>query len=190
MSTTTRLTAITGGIGAGKSVVSHILSAMGYPVYDCDREAKKLMDTSGEIKAGIASAISADAINPDGTINRPVLAGIVFSDPQKLAKLNSLVHGAVCRHLAEWALKSNAERGFVETAILSGSGIDTMTDTTWVVEAPESLRVNRVMTRSGLTAGQVAARMAAQPAPANPDIVILNDGQTALIPQIEKALSI
>ncbi len=44
------LTAITGGIGSGKSIVSKILAAMGYPVYDCDSRAKLLMDQDDQIK--------------------------------------------------------------------------------------------------------------------------------------------
>lgn len=47
----TKLTAITGGIGAGKSVVSHILRVMGYEVFDCDSEAKAIMDNNDDIKS-------------------------------------------------------------------------------------------------------------------------------------------
>ena len=52
-----RLIAITGGIGSGKSVVSKILTAMGYPVYDCDSRARVIMDSDDDIKQAIADGI-------------------------------------------------------------------------------------------------------------------------------------
>ena len=75
-----RLIAITGGIGCGKSVVSNILRALEYPVYDCDSEAKRLMNDSNYIKSEISKKISCEAIALDGSINRSVLAKIVFND--------------------------------------------------------------------------------------------------------------
>ena len=86
-----RLTAITGGIGAGKSVVSRILIAMGYEVYDSDSRAKRLMDSSDEIKQQIAETFGQATISADGQINRPLLSSIVFSDPGALARLNTSV---------------------------------------------------------------------------------------------------
>ena len=64
------LTAITGGIGSGKSIVSKILAAMGYPVYDCDSRAKLLMDQDDQIKKALCSEIHADCVRTDGSINR------------------------------------------------------------------------------------------------------------------------
>ena len=66
----THLTAITGGIGAGKSVVSKILRTMGYQVFDCDIEAKRLMDSSAEIKLKLKTEISAAAVDDEGNIGR------------------------------------------------------------------------------------------------------------------------
>ena len=89
--------AINGGIGSGKSVVSRIVTVMGYPVYDCDAQARQLMDSSDEIKAAISAGIHHACIK-DGQIDRAMLASIVFEDKEKLAILNSIVHGAVREH--------------------------------------------------------------------------------------------
>lgn len=75
-----KVIAITGGIGAGKSVVSAILTCMGYEVYDCDLNARQIMETSTEIKQTIASEICPEAILADGTIDRAALGRHVFSD--------------------------------------------------------------------------------------------------------------
>lgn len=66
-----RAIAITGGIGSGKSVVSRIIRVLGYPVYDCDTEARLIMDSDPAISQRIADEISADAIGCDGRIDRP-----------------------------------------------------------------------------------------------------------------------
>ncbi len=113
-----RIIAITGGIGSGKSVVSHTLRCLGYPVYDCDSEARILMDNDSDIRQRISAEISAEAINADGTINRQKLSAIIFSDTGKLRQLNSIVHGAVRNLFVQWSLSSNEQTLFVETAIL------------------------------------------------------------------------
>ena len=70
MGCNTRLTAVAGGIGTGKSVVSNMLRVMGYPVYDCDSRAKAIMESSEEIRIRVASEISADAVDEAVVIDR------------------------------------------------------------------------------------------------------------------------
>ena len=115
----TETIAICGGIGSGKSIVSRILTVLGFDVYDCDREAKRLMDADDAIKDAIAREIAGECI-VDGTIDRPRLAGIVFSDSVKLEALNAIVHAAVRRHLAAWpgpgALNSSRPPSFIRAA--------------------------------------------------------------------------
>lgn len=181
--------AITGGIGAGKSVVSHMLRTLGYSVYDCDSEARTLMDEDPEIRRRIAAEVTADAINCDGTINRQRLSACVFADKKKLQALNSIVHGSVRHHFSQWAEAQKARLIFVETAILYESEFDRLVDEVWEVTAPADIRIERVMRRSGLTRSEVRQRIEAQSnAPGASHIMILNDGQHPLIPQIMQLL--
>ena len=185
--------AINGGIGSGKSVVSRIVTAMGYPVYDCDARARQLMDSSDEIKAAISADIHRACIK-DGLIDRAMLASIVFEDKEKLAILNSIVHGAVREHFASWAENQPGTVCFVETAILYQSGMDTMVDEVWTVDAPLDLRIERVMKRNGLTREAVMSRITTQdsytPATPHPLVrLIINDGGTPLLPRIEQLTS-
>ena len=186
----TRLTAITGGIGAGKSVVSRILCAMGYPVYDCDSRAKTLMNTDPGIRAALAEAFGAEILTPGG-IDRDRLGAIVFADPERLHTLNKVVHGAVRLDLERWCGEHLVHtRLFVETAILAESGLDAMVGSVWEVVAPVELRVERVMRRNALTRDQVEARIAAQRSGAYPGAVpIVNDGIHPLLIQVRDALS-
>lgn len=188
------LIAITGGIGSGKSVVSRILRAMGFNVYDCDYNARWLMDSDSAIKDGIAAAISRECITPAGEIDREKLASIVFSDPERLRTLNSLVHGSVRRHLSQWHSSLPGRVNFVETAILYQSGLDAMVDEVWNVEAPEELRIERVMKRSNLDPDQIKARMESQdsfvPVTVHPVTRhLINDGVIPLLPLVEKLIA-
>lgn len=187
-----RLIAITGGIGAGKSVVSHILRLLGYRVYDSDSEAKRLMDTSDTIKSEIAERIDRSAVDEGGNINRKTLARIVFNNPEKLATLNAIVHAAVRDDISLFADVDSDRPVFVETAILYQSKIDLMVDEVWEVTATDDVRISRVMKRNSLTAEEVASRIRAQqfvPDKTHDCVkVIVNDDVTPVLPQIEYLL--
>ncbi len=183
------LTAITGGIGAGKSVVARIVAALGYDVYDCDSRARSLMEGE-EIVAALAEAFGSGIFTAQGELIRPRLAEIVFADPEALTRLNAITHAAVRADLAAWASeRSQAGHIFVETAILYQSGLDRMVARVWEVTAPRELRIERVMARSGLTREQAVARIEAQDSfiPEQPHravTTIVNDGTTPLLPAI------
>lgn len=184
---------IAGGIGSGKSVVSRVLKVLGYPVYDCDSQARRLMDQSRQIKQGLREIFGAEALLSDETINRPLIASVVFADKIKLSRLNGLVHGAVRADIDRF-VDENRGAGllFIETAIPFESGVDAMADEIWEVTAPVDVRIDRVMNRNGLSRSQVVARIESQhPIPANspvPVFEIVNDGLTAVLPQLCKAL--
>lgn len=182
--------AIIGGIGSGKSVVSRLLSLMGYPVYDCDSNAKRLMAESEDIHRGLVDIFGPSAVTPEG-INRAYIASIAFKNAEKLSKLNSLVHPAVLHDFDRWA-QQNGEIVFVETAILSESGMSKSVDAVWSVEAPLECRVERVMVRNAMSREDVMRRISSQ-ATTIPDEItsvthLINDDSHALIPQIVAAI--
>lgn len=184
----TRLIAITGGIGSGKSIISDILRAMGHKVYDCDTRAKALMDTDESIKNDLIDLISIDAVRNDRTIDRKLLSEIVFNDPDALSRLNSIVHKAVRADLRRWRDTSSDKTVWVETAILYASRLDREVDEVWEVTAPTELRVQRVMKRNSMSREQVLARISSQSTTAaqlHPlTKAIVNDGVEPVLPQI------
>ena len=189
------LTAITGGIGAGKSVVSKILRTMGYQVFDCDIEAKRLMDSSTEIKLKLKTEISAAAVDYDGNIDRKHLSSVVFADPAKLERLNSIVHKAVRDEIKHWANNQHANSHlFVETAILYQSQLDKDVDDVWEVIAPEEIRIIRVMNRNRCTREEVISRIKSQSytpqMPHSKIAHIINDDFTPILPQLSDLLSL
>lgn len=181
-----KLVAITGGIGTGKSVVSRMLGVMGYPVYDCDSEAKRLMVSDEELVAGIKNLLGNDAYALDGSLNREYVASCIFSDKALVAQMNALVHPAVLRDITRWASNTGSESNFVETALLRESNMVVILDDVWEVTAPLELRIKRVARRSNLTEEQTRARISNQSF-ADDDAsahIIVNDGVTPLIPQV------
>lgn len=187
------ITAITGGIGAGKSVVSHILRALGHPVYDSDTHARHIIDTDPGIHRRLCHEIHPDAVL-DGTVRRDIISATVFSDPAALARLNDIVHTRLVHHFLRWIQHNPAPRHFIETAILHQCPplIPHITDI-WHITAPDDIRIQRVCRRSNLTPDQVLARIQAQRTPAHtiahlPLITIHNTPATPLLPQLHSHL--
>lgn len=189
-----KVIALTGGIGSGKSVVSSILRIMGYVVYDCDSQAKKVMDSSEKIKRGLLDAFGYDCVDKDGLINRKYLGKVVFDNSKALSTLNGIVHPEVRKDLQEWTRIKKEEGNsyvFVETAILKESNLKDMIDLEWNVYAPISLRIQRVMKRNNLSEVDVRARIKSQSSTDDmTEFSIINDGVTAILPQIERNLKL
>lgn len=185
---------ICGGIGSGKSVVSRILRLRGEVVYDCDLEAKRIMDTSDEVLAALHSRYGDAVCRVGGPICRPELARRVFGSDVERLWLNSLVHRLVKEDVELWHAAMMAEgrgRCFVESAILASSGLADMCDEVWLVTASEATRIARIRERDLLDEEDVRNRILSQheeelmlSASGKPVRVIDNSGAVPLLEQI------
>lgn len=149
---------ITGGIGSGKSTVSELLRSQGYPVYDTDREARRLQNEDPEL-IDATKLLLGDQVYANGQLNRPAVAARVFEDPELLRQLTALVHPVVKRDFSQWVSQQSSKRVFIESAVLFEGGFDALTDAIIVITAPEEVRIQRVMKRDGVTREQVLARI-------------------------------
>lgn len=159
-----RLTGITGGIGSGKSVVSRILRLEGFPVYDCDSRAKSLMGTDSLLRTELTAILGEGCYHKEsGKLNRKYVSDIIFANPEKRGEVNALVHASVRKDLTCWldSLR-NEKRAFVESAVLFSSGLCDMTDDIILVEAPESLKLERICSRDNCEEISARQRMEAQ----------------------------
>ena len=187
-----RLIGLTGGIGTGKSTVARILRLRGYEVYDCDLEAKRLMDESMEVRRSLRDRWGEEIYSAEGELDRRKVAEYVFADRREKAWLDSLVHGLVRDDVKRWAATHtdySHDTVFVESAILFTSGLADMCQEVWEVTAPPDTRVERVMKRSGLTREQALARIDAQReeqkiCQSRHTRQIVNDGTTPLLDAI------
>lgn len=144
----TKIIGLTGGIGSGKTTVAKQFEAMGIPVYIADAEAKKIMDFPETIQM-IENGFGA-SIFENGILNREKLAKIVFDDPEKLQKLNAIVHPLVKKHFQEWVdEKKDFDFVIKEVAILFESGGYKDCHRIITVVAPLDLRIERVLKRDG-----------------------------------------
>ena len=188
---------ITGGIGSGKSTVCRIFQHLGYAVYSADDRAKAVMHSSAPLIVQIKDLFGEKAYFSDGTLNRKWIGSQVFSDKKKLQALNALVHPAVHQDFHNWveSLLPSYSKSFVlyEAAILFESGGRDRVDGVMTVFAPKSLRIQRVVSRDGVSREQVIERMDNQwpdhKKLALADFVIYNDGTHMLIPQVIDAIN-
>lgn len=155
------LIGITGGIGSGKSVVSRILRLCGERVYDCDTEARRIMESDPAVVGGLRELLGEEAYTPDGRIDRAYVGARLFSDNAIREGVNAIVHTAVREEVIALASEATG-RFFCESAILVTAGISRYCSGIWLVTAPELERIERVKRRNGLPAEEIARRMAVQ----------------------------
>lgn len=181
---------ITGGIGSGKSLVCKIFQCLGVPVYDADSHAKALMTTDGILIANIQKEFGHLSYNTDGSVNRNYLGETVFNDPEKLKKLNGLVHPRVKEDYLSW-VKDNSHHPYVlkEAALLFEAGSNKELNKIIVVHAPEELRIKRVLSRDAhrteeLVKEIIKNQMSTDEKLSRADFVLYNDESRLLIPQV------
>lgn len=182
--------AVTGGIGSGKSYISHLLENMHIPVYNADNEAKRLTTSDAGIRGELIALLGED-VYKDGLLNKPLLASYLFSDPAHVLQINSIIHPRVRKDFTVWVERQeNCEIVGMESAILYEAGFQDTVDAVIMVYAPVELRIQRAMYRDGASEEQVRARIAAQmddeEKRRRADFTVVNDGVQLLIPQLNR----
>lgn len=178
---------ITGGIGSGKSVVCRIFNSLGIPVYNADEAAKKLMQYDESVKQQLKIVLG-DVYDESGELNRKRVAELIFQNRSLLIAINNIVHPAVIADYAEWEQQVQAPYCIREAAILFESGSNKGLDKIILVDAPEEIRVQRIMQRDHRTREEIEAIMKQQWSSEKKkelsDYVIMNDEKQALLPQV------
>jgi len=179
---------VSGGMGSGKSSVCLILSALGARVFDSYSAAKALYQES-EMKKRVIDLLGPEVYQGD-RIDPVRMSAVLFSKPDLLGELESLVHPIVRARWELFAENALAEGRWavMESALMFERGRPSGFDFTLWVSAPEPLRIKRVMSRSGLSEAQVLERIRRQKNESQlmplADGVIVNDGRQPLLPQV------
>lgn len=185
---------VTGGIGAGKSIVCRIFAALGTPVYDADSRAKWLTNSDPALRADIIALLGSNAYVPaaDGalTYNRAWVAEQVFTNSPLLAKLNALIHPCVLADTEAW-VKEHEHYPYLikEAALMRAAGDHNTLDKVIVVTAPIDLRIARIRQRDPQrNEADIRNIMARQISDTDrlkiADYTIRNDETELLIPQV------
>jgi len=178
---------ITGGIGSGKTIVCRIFSSLDVPVYNADDAAKNIMQHDENIKQELKTLLG-NVYDEEGQLNRKKVADIIFKNPTLLAAINNIVHPAVVAHAIEWEQQLNTPYFIRESAILFESGTNKNLDKIILVDAPEAIRIERVLQRDNRSREEIQSIINQQWSTDKKkelaDYIIVNDNQQALLPQI------
>ena len=180
---------LTGGIGSGKSTVAEVFAQLGIAIYFSDDRAKALMVNNQELKSAIISLFGEESYK-SGQLNRSYIASKVFSNKMELEKLNALVHPELKKDFDLWCVYQTSPYIIKEAAILFESGANRGLDKVILIEAPQLLRINRVMNRDKVNYESVLARIDKQWSDERKksvsDYVIMNDEKCSVLEQVLK----
>ncbi|MEV8173866.1 dephospho-CoA kinase [Microbacterium sp. LMC-P-041] len=160
------LIALTGGIASGKSTIARRLAELGAVVVDADQIVRDVQSPGSEVLARIEDAFGADVISADGALDRAALGAKVFGDPERLARLNAIVHPAV---------RAESQRRFEAAAAADPDGVvvydvpllvEARVDDPWdlivVAHAPAQERRRRLVELRGMAEQAAQERIDAQ----------------------------
>ncbi|MCZ2341453.1 MAG: dephospho-CoA kinase [Bacteroidales bacterium] len=187
---------LVGGIGAGKSTAAALFAERGGRVIDADKLGHAVLEEPAT-RAQIVARWGKEMIKPDGTVNRPAVARIVFDAPAERKALEQMVFPAI-QQQAEQAIQMAQQDPAIrfillDAAVMLEAGWNKICDHTVYVDTPRELRVARLAQRSGWTDAEIAAREAAQLAldrkRSHADATITNTGSRQdLMHQIDELL--
>ena len=150
---------VTGGIGAGKSIICRVFHILGVPVYNADERARALMEENQEVKQNLLKAFGNEVFR-DGRPDRKALASLVFGNMDALNEINRIIHPAVRSDFFSWLGEHKNEPYVIkEAAILFETGSWREMDGNILVTAPVEIRTGRIMKRDGVTREEVLRRM-------------------------------
>lgn len=193
-----RIIGVTGGCGTGKSTVSGLLEKRGGHIIDADQITKLLQQPGGGAYEEIVKWLGNDFLLQDGRLNRRKIAELIFGDRDALRRLNSIVHGKVAEEikLRISRIEERETEGFIVLDVplpIEHGFLDTA-DVIWAVVANDDLRVERLMTRMGISENEAVARINNQMTNRQyeeiADVVIENEkGLEELERQVDEALN-
>ncbi len=169
---------IAGGIGSGKSFVCRRLAARGITVYDCDAAAKRLIRTSVTLRQQLTALI--------GSLDKAAMSRFLLASETNQLAMNAIIHPAVFRDFEESGMT------WMESAIMYESGIYRLVDKVIVVTAPLELRIERVMSRDGISREKalqwIHRQLPQEEVLLRADYEIVNDGVADIDSQVDYLL--
>ncbi len=157
---------LTGGIAAGKSLVSDTLAQLGAWILDADAISREVVEPGTAGLKAVAEEFGEGILHPDGSLNRAALAAEVFADEKKRERLNSILHPIIKAEMLSRAETIEAEHPedivIFDVPLLIESGWQDVAEEIWLVTAPLEQRILRIALRDGLDREQAMQRIASQ----------------------------
>jgi dephospho-CoA kinase len=155
---------LTGGIGSGKSMVAQMFAELGAVVIDADQLAREVVEPGQPALQEIASTFGPDVLLPDGRVDRPKLASIIFSDPAERAKLDAITHPRIHERMEAQIKARRSGPGvlIVDIPLLYENERTNMVETVIVVWVDAQTQLQRTRQRDGISAEAARQRITAQ----------------------------
>ncbi len=189
-----KIIGITGGTGAGKSVLSKALEKCGATIVDADRISKQVSSLGGAAFDEIVSEFGKEVLKSDGTIDRRALGGIVFSDTQKLELLEKITHKHIFEEMKKQIEFCSTDVIVLDVPLLFKTDFPFKCDVTVAVIADTDVRCRRIMIRDNISEDMARARMKNQLSNEEyqrlADICFENNGDMAKIETFAKSLMV
>ncbi len=173
---------VTGPSGAGKSLFCTYFENEGCLHLDCDKIYHSLVDSPSECTRALEKEFGQAVIDPDGSLNRPALAAIVFApnSKERLGRLNKITHAFVLDEVRKSIANSDADCAIIDAPLLFEAGYEKECDLTVALLASPELRLARLQARDSRPVEALRARMAAAPDDSfyssRADMTVINDG--------------
>jgi dephospho-CoA kinase len=157
---------LTGGIASGKSTVGSMLVELGARLVDADAVAREIVLPGEPALAAIASLFGQAVLQPDGMLNRSALGGIVFRDPEALAKLEAITHPAIRKRMWDrihtYAEESPTGLIIGDVPLLYETKQESLYEGVMVVYVPEEQQITRLMMRNAMPEEEARRRVSLQ----------------------------
>ncbi len=157
---------LTGQSGAGKGLFCSVCREFdGVYALDTDKTARLVVEKGKPALKELCGYFGEQILHDDGTLNRPLLASIAFSDSEKHEKLNQITHFYILKEIEAWLarMKENGARAMIiDAPLLFESGADALCDVTVGITAPYETRLARIMERDGIDEESAKRRLDCQ----------------------------
>lgn len=180
---------LTGGIGSGKSTVSELFVEIGVPLLDTDQVARDVVAPGASVLTDIKDYFGPEALNPDGSLNRPYLRNQIFTDETARQQLETLLHPLILRRCREWLEQQKSSYAILVIPLLFEKGWAKYCDRILVIDIDDTTQCQRVMLRDQISekaARQIIASQISRQArlAGADDVIINNDAVTDLPAQV------
>ena len=156
---------LTGQSGAGKTTVCHVFEEKGFAIINADRIARQIMEKGTPCLEELTECFGKEILTEDGSLNRQMLADIVFSDKEKLKQLNAISYPYITSEILNKIKKLSEEKCkfvLLDAPTLFESRADDFCNLIISVTATEKNRTARIAERDGITAEQIKRRFSSQ----------------------------
>ena len=157
---------LTRGIASGKSTVARFLEALGAKVIDADRVGHELLQPSSPVHHQVVSHFGQEILKPGGEIDRERLGAIVFTDPQRLSELDSIMRPSLIARVEERATELRAVHPraviLVDAALIYEAGVADRFARILVAWCRPEQQIERLMAKTGLSRQDALRRLASQ----------------------------